>query len=435
VSAYYNEFDPFAAEWLRELMRAGLIPEGWVDERSIVDVQPDDLLGFTQCHFFAGIGGWAEALRLADWGDAPVWTGSPPCQPFSVAGQRKGDKDERHLWPEMFRLIKACKPANYFGEQVAAAIGHGWLDGVFNDLESEGYACGAAVLPACAVGAPHRRDRLFFVADASDAERRTVAQRRDERDGSNAGRNQTSSGHSIFGAVALADAKGERRDGRSNTTEFARGSVAETDGGALADAVGRVEQSGRAQSNIRPIPGGDEKSSAGSGALADADGLIRGGVENVEPAGQFAELECDTRTCAVGDAAGIGRREGRTKSDIWRGRAAVTVASVSGDANDERRQEQRSAVAMGAQQPSLERASGKFWSDAEWVTGADGKSRPVKPGVRLLGHGIPARVGRLRGYGNAIVPQVAAEFIGAFLDARNIMENDAILSAAGLLDD
>ena len=83
---YYNEFDPFAAAWLRKLIEAGLIPNGEVDERSIINVQPDELRGYDQCHFFAGIGGWSHALRLAGWpDDRQIWTGSCPCQPFSVA--------------------------------------------------------------------------------------------------------------------------------------------------------------------------------------------------------------------------------------------------------------------------------------------------------------------------------------------------------------
>lgn len=102
---YYNEFDPFAAAWLRELIKKGLIPDGEVDERSIIDVNGKDLKGFTQCHFFAGIGGWSYALELAGWStDRPVWTGSPPCQPFSVAGKGKAQDDERHLWPHFFSL-------------------------------------------------------------------------------------------------------------------------------------------------------------------------------------------------------------------------------------------------------------------------------------------------------------------------------------------
>jgi DNA (cytosine-5)-methyltransferase 1 len=148
-------------------MEKGLILPGVVDERGIEEVSPNDLRGFDQCHFFAGIGGWSRALLLARWpDDKPVWTGSCPCQSFSNAGARRGFDDARHLWPELFRLIKECQPPTVFGEQVAAAIGFGWLDQVAGDLESADYAVGAAVFPAASVGAPHERDRLYFVADS-----------------------------------------------------------------------------------------------------------------------------------------------------------------------------------------------------------------------------------------------------------------------------
>lgn len=168
MSAYYNEFDPKAAAWLRELIKEGHIADGDVDTRSITEVQPDDLEGYGQVHFFAGIGGWSLALRLAGVPDTdPVWTGSCPCQPYSSAGKQKGKEDHRHLWPDMFRLVRQRRPARVFGEQVAAAIGHGWLDGVFADMEGEGYACGAVVLGAHSVGAPHIRQRVFWVSDAA----------------------------------------------------------------------------------------------------------------------------------------------------------------------------------------------------------------------------------------------------------------------------
>lgn len=169
MTAYYNEIDPYAAQWLRNLIKAGHIAPGYVDERSIVDVKPEDLTEFKQCHFFAGIGVWSLALRNAGWtDDKPVWTGSCPCQPFSAAGNQLGTADERHLAPIWLNLIRERKPTNLFGEQVAAAIGKHWLDDLFNELENQSYACGAAVLPACSVGAPNIRERLFWVGHSND---------------------------------------------------------------------------------------------------------------------------------------------------------------------------------------------------------------------------------------------------------------------------
>jgi DNA (cytosine-5)-methyltransferase 1 len=163
--AFYNDVDPFVAKWLRNLIVVGHIPSGIVDERSINDLELPTHPEPRQCHFFAGIGGWAHALRLAGWpDDQEVWTGSCPCQPFSVAGRKKAQKDLRHLWPAWFRLIDKHRPSVIFGEQVASPDGLRWLDLVSSDLEGAGYAFGAANLCAAGVGAPHIRQRLYFVA-------------------------------------------------------------------------------------------------------------------------------------------------------------------------------------------------------------------------------------------------------------------------------
>ena len=168
MTAYYNANDPRAAAWLRELIKAGHIAPGIVDERSIEDVVPTDLAGFTQCHFFAGIGVWSYALRLAGWPDGrPVWTGSCPCQPFSAAGKGGGFADERHLWPVWFHLIGQCCPVTIFGEQVASKHGLAWFDLVQADMENTGYTCGAVDTCAAGFGAPHIRQRLYWVADTA----------------------------------------------------------------------------------------------------------------------------------------------------------------------------------------------------------------------------------------------------------------------------
>ena len=184
--AYYNEFDGYAAAWLRNLISAGHLPAGDVDERSIVDVAPSDLAGYTQCHFFAGIGGWSLAARLAGWpDDRELWTGSCPCQPFSNIGQKRGVEDERHLWPVFAGLIAARMPAVVMGEQVASAAGRDWYAGVRADLEKLGYDNGGADLCAAGVEAPHIRQRIYWVADTNvaDENERTSGRKQSVRDG------------------------------------------------------------------------------------------------------------------------------------------------------------------------------------------------------------------------------------------------------------
>lgn len=238
MTAYYNEFDPYAAQWLRNLIQAGHIAPGVVDERSIEDVLPSELAGFTQCHFFAGIGVWSLALRRAGWpDDVPVWTGSCPCQPFSAAGAGAGFADARHLWPSFAWLIKQCRPAVVFGEQVASKAVEPWVDLVHADLEALDYAFGAVPFPSAGVGAPHIRDRLFWVAQ-SGGERRKWRQGPENRSfphGNDAGRIKSNDGPALTklvcgwptpqvsdstGGGQAARAMGQTRHG-SNLNDFA----------------------------------------------------------------------------------------------------------------------------------------------------------------------------------------------------------------------
>lgn len=353
---YYNEFDPKAAAWLRELIKAGHIPAGEVDERSICDVSADDVRGFTQCHFFAGIGGWPYALRLAGWpDDRPVWTGSCPCQPFSCAGKGLGAADKRHLWPDFFRLIRECGPDRIFGEQVEGAVGKGWLDGVFGDLEAEGYACGAAVLGAHSVGAPHIRQRLYWMAYADNG-------RRSER-------------RPVTGSCKAAAFIGQPTVGLANTT-----------------GMYRPEHEHESRGGLRRGPSEVNTSERGSacGVADSASGGFR--IDGSAPRQSGHVAQCDT-ACGMVDSNDAGlERHGRHVAE-----------------HDAQGRE-------GAQRHT--RARG-FWDGAIWHLCRDGKRRriPVEPALFPLAHGLPHRVVKLRGSGNAIVPQVAAEFIQACEEA------------------
>ena len=234
MSAYYNEIDPFAAAWLRELIKQGHIADGVVDERSIEDVCPNELREFTQCHFFAGIGVWSYALRQAGWpDDRPVWTGSCPCQPFAAIGRRAGFNDERHLWPSLHWLIKQCQPNTIFGEQVASKDARTWLDLVSADLEGENFAIGSASTVACGFGSPMLGQRIYWVGTT---ERKGLeGYDGDEKRSGQQGREQTIQGRSsptpslcngFWGNFLVAEGNGYRKPVQSCTFPLVDGTAA-----------------------------------------------------------------------------------------------------------------------------------------------------------------------------------------------------------------
>ncbi|EFU5484576.1 DNA cytosine methyltransferase [Salmonella enterica] len=213
ATAYYNEIDPFAAAWLQNLIDAGCVAPGVVDTRSIEEVTANDLKGFTQCHFFAGIGVWSYALRCAGWPDSrPVWTGSCPCQPFSQSGKRRGFNDPRHLWPTWFYLVSQCRPDVIFGEQVASKDGLTWFDAVQFDLEKAEYAVAVVDLCAAGFGAPHIRQRLFWVADAAYKQHQECLPGREESHCPQSGRSPAElTGYCLSDGVAYAGSDGRQR--------------------------------------------------------------------------------------------------------------------------------------------------------------------------------------------------------------------------------
>lgn len=346
MGAYYNEIDPFAAQWLRNLIASGHIAAGEVDERSIEDVTPDDLRGFTQCHFFAGIGVWSHSLRLAGWpDDKQVWTGSCPCQPFSAAGKGDGFDDERHLWPAFFHLISERRPQHVFGEQVAAGNANVWFDLVQADLEGMDYTFGLVPFTSASIGAPHIRERAYWVAHASSKYESTAGNE-----------TRTAARHRSCAPDGMADASGERFNG--------------------VNSLLQRKESGRL-----------------------AEGL--------------------SETTGIGSACWLGdSNNSRLERHLWNDGATGRERATG------------SVTAAGLHSRPLE-VNG-FWRDADWLFCRDGQWRPVESGTfplvarfaKSLGHGKSSlramagrnRTGRLKGYGNAINAQAAAEFIRSYIE-------------------
>jgi DNA (cytosine-5)-methyltransferase 1 len=363
--AYYNEIDPYCAQWLRNLISKNLIAPGHVDERSILDVKPYELEPYTQCHFFAGIGGWSYALRLAGVSDhRKVWTGSCPCQPFSLAGSRRGFADDRDLWPFWNYLIAQRRPATIFGEQVASAVE--WLARTRSDLEEMDYAVGCMPIEAASNGAPQLRDRYWFVAD-DDSQRE--ANGYVQRSGQLGGPSRVAQDHRNIMAGGFS--KQLRTEGFGGTKNTSRGMQSAnkqwerfwndagqpgTGGSAGVLASERSERSERLE---------------GSEGFAANNGTQQSAAERSD-------------SILLEQAASNGWGEGWTESEFRSRGFTASVASIGG---------------------------------FQFVECPDGKWRRLPPpGVRWLGNAIPSRVAKLRAFGNAIVPQVAAQFIKAALD-------------------
>jgi len=392
MTAYYNEFDPKAAAWLRQLIINGDIADGVVDERSITEVQADDLKGFTQHHFFAGIGVWSYALRNAGWGDdRPVATASLPCQPFSAAGNQKGKEDERHLLPHFLELVGQCNFHTIFGEQVEAAIRHGWLDDLYAEMENQDYTVGSAIIGAHSIGKPHIRKRIYWVAQSNKFDR-WAEQEPGQQEGSE-WREPIS--HSRINGIGMGNTDNARlQEHRESGELHIRESYRENkkrlnlDTG-ISDRVADTNGE-QCEQGLQSLSGGQAERHWSNSEHSRMDNPISD------------QYRCSER--------GVDEETNRAEiSD----RTEVTESGGLGGASEYVHEREESI---------------------EWLYCRDEKYRPIKSGIKPLVDGIArgvvhssdsvieanasaeARTIRLKGYGNAIVAPVAEEFIRATID-------------------
>lgn len=363
---YYNENDPLAAAWLEQLIEDGHIPDGIVDRRSITEVKPRFLRGFKQHHFFAGISGWSLALARAGWPeDRPICTASLPCQPFSVAGKQLGTADKRHLWPVFFQLVRECRFERIIGEQVPRAIGLGWLDGIQDDLEKEGYTVGSIVLAASSVGAPHIRQRLYWVADSE-----LVRERRPTGSG------EAESGRTLGQSPGSGD-----------------------DGGLANTPIGGLGINGSASGESRHVDERGESGGLGRSISSRSQGR---GVNTGEHGDQRTAWEASEHG-RLGESNGSGSQPWQPSAATSRHGDSAKPAGFWDDYTVIRCSDGKSRR-IGAGIPAL---AAKF---------PRGLVPVGDPSPQEVNGSQEARVMRLRGYGNSLCVETAAVFIRAVME-------------------
>lgn len=285
--------------------------------------------------------------------------GGYPCQPFSVAGRQRGEQDERHLWPEMLRLIRECRPRWVISENVSGHIKLG-LDEVLSSLEAEGYTVWTFIIPACAVNAPHKRDRLWIVANANSSSGRRTSRQDEKTDGKIPQRDNggvVDQSGKVFTSVAYANSD-DRGNGRRAEPQ---------------ERETRLEHRGGSQR--QPI--GQPNSNVGN---AEHDGSLA------------AEVGRKPQETGDGSSQGTLQTQQSTRTSGREDDADVAYASASG-------------------------LQGNVW---QGQTGSEGQPEghlaqrgwwEFEPNVGRVAHGVPARSHRIKGLGNAVVPQIP-EIIG-----------------------
>ena len=355
---------------------------------------------------FCDIEPWSRQILAKHWPDVPIAddvkelardpgrlvpdhdiiTAGYPCQPFSMAGHRRGIEDDRHIWPEIFAIVQAKRPRWCVFENVFGHVSMG-LDQVLSDLEGENYTCQAFIIPACALDAPHRRDRIWIVANANsitDAINR--CHKPIEKESPVRGNNQSRSGSNAGGITGTGK---NEADDAIHEQRGEQPACDDTNPDSKRPHRARQHQHG----NNEPA----DRQKRELGQIRE----ILAGRGNPEIGG----------SSDVADASSLRRDTGRAKQSLQRPGSSGKTREIVADTDSQRG-----------------RSRDAQWQDATYVGKSSGHSRHhigrmetwlPEPPVGRVAHGIPGRVDRLRGLGNAIVPQVAMQIGLTIRDIEN----------------
>ena len=299
--------------------------------------------------------------------------------------------DERHLWPHWFHLIEECRPSTVFGEQVASKDGLGWIDLVQADMEGADYALGAFDLCSASFGAPHIRQRLWFVADTDNPRSQgwisggSDTQRQDQ--------------HGHVGRSGTTDGMGDTdHSGSQGSGETRVGQGVEQSGSQLAGARTDVGMDNAISNGRHEGRFGDHGRNVGEQSDPDVEDV---GMGNAQHDGQSTSSE------QGGDDQDAPDDEKEQIVSVQSEGASISRDDRSGDGSE-----------GGGDTEARANETNGAWADADWLLCRDGKWRPVEPDTFPLAHGATARVGRLRAYGNAITAQVAQGLIESYMEVR-----------------
>jgi len=324
-----------------------------------------------------------------------IITGGFPCQPFSVAGKQKGTGDDRHLWPEMFRIIKVFQPKFVIGENVPGIVNI--QDGVVfetvcTNLEDEGYEVQPFNIPAAAVGAPHQRKRIWFIAVRSDVantvsndERREISRSYEEErriQEEHRQNNSTTGKSSRTSEIRNGDNGYERTEDVADTNSgLRRGRRTVEPSREDEDRFLHSKEEEQAREHLRSETIG-RSSIRGETNVADTNTRLGNGEnEEIQSRGQTSISSSEGTNKKLADTNGEGL-EGFGQSS-----RQLSKTFFATDSSEER-------------QRTMDQG---WWS--------------VEPNVGRVAHGVSGRVHRLKGLGNSIVPQIVEEIGYAIVKA------------------